>query len=206
MKRRLLLTIALPAAVFACIVLGSAIWGRFAANSQTTQLSGGGAQATMSEPPVALIDQDDRSFRFTDERGKEVVLLFGYAHCPDICPATLAKLARADRLLGSASRNVAVDFITVDPQRDTSATLKRFVDLFDAHFSGLTGSAAALDQVYAAYHVWHQRLPNHGSAAGYLMAHSSSIYLLDRDGNLRGIHDWTDSAAMLAHDMKALLP
>ncbi|MEO6914091.1 MAG: SCO family protein, partial [Candidatus Baltobacteraceae bacterium] len=156
-------------------------------------------------PQVALIDQDGRPFRIQDQRGKAVVLFFGYAHCPDICPTTLAKLKQADRLLGSEARNVVVAFITIDPERDTSAELKRYVHLFDPHFYGLTGSRTALDTFYAAYHVWHQKLPNHGSAAGYLMSHSSSIYMLDRNGELRVIHDWNDAPAELAHDMKALL-
>ena len=172
-------------------------------NSQTLRLDGSEMQSATSEPQVALIDQDGRSFRLTDERGKEVVLFFGYAHCPDICPTTLAKLAQADRILGKAN-DVTVAFITVDPQRDTVSALKRYVDLFDPHFYGLTGSQAALNTLYAAYHVWHQRLPNHGSAAGYLMAHSSAIYMLDRNGRLRVIHDWSDSPAILAHDMQKL--
>ena len=108
-------------------------------------------------------------------------------------------------MLGCRPRDVTVAFITVDPGRDTVAALRRYVDLFDPHFYGLTGSRPALDTLYAAYHVWHQKLPNHGSTAGYLMAHGSAIYMLDREGRLRVIHDWSDSPTVLAHDMKALL-
>lgn len=173
--------------------------------SHPVPLDGTAIQSRTPAPQVALIDQNNHAFRLTDQRGKVVALLFGYTHCPDICPTTLAKLTRADRLLGSEARNVAVAFVTVDPQRDTPSVLKRYISLFDPRFYGLTGSDAALDTLYASYHVWHQRLPNQGSSAGYLMAHSSSVYVLDRNGDLRVIHDWSDSPVALAHDMKALL-
>ena len=173
--------------------------------SQPVHFDGTALTATTPAPQVALIDENNRTFRLTDQHGKPVVLLFGYTHCPDICPTTLAKLARADRLLGSEARDVTVAFVTVDPQRDTAPVLKRYVHLFDPNFVGLTGSAAALGTLYATYHVWHERLPNHAGATGYLMAHSSDIYMLDPSGNLRVIHDWNDSAGAMAHDMKALL-
>lgn len=191
MKRCITYLLALPAMLAGC--------------SRPVQLDGTANQARTPAPQVALIEQNNRSFRLTDQRGKVVVLLFGYTHCPDICPTTLAKLKRADRLLGSEARNIAVAFVTIDPKRDTAPVLKRYVSLFDPSFYGLTGSESALDTLYATYHVWHQRLPNHGSSAGYLMAHSSAIYLLDRSGDLRVIHDWSDSPVALAHDLKALL-
>jgi len=204
-KRSIGLAAVVAAVVVVFVVAGSLIWSKIAARSQAPQLEGDAIHATLPAPQAALIDQNGRPYRIADQHGKEVVLFFGYAHCPDICPTTLARLVQAHRLLGSAARDVEVAFITVDPERDTVATLKRYVGLFDPHFYGLTGSHAALDAFYAAYHVWHQKLPNHGSAAGYLMAHSSSIYMLDRNGDLRVIHDWNDKPAALANDMKALL-
>ena len=206
LRSRIPLVVALTTTIFACAILGSALWSRFAANSQTLQLDGNGIRTSASEPQVALIDQEGRSFRLTDERGSEVVLFFGYAHCTDVCPITLAKLVRADRLLGREARKATVAFVTIDPQRDTVSALKQYVDRFDPHFYGLTGSEAALDSFYTAYHVWHQKLPNHGTSGGYKVAHSSAIYMLDKNGQLRVIHDWGDSPAVLAHDMRALQP
>lgn len=201
MKRKGLPILGAVAAIFAIAMLG-VLWSKASGGAK---LDGNAIQSSVPEPQAALIDQDGRPFRLPDERGKEVVLFFGYAHCPDICPTTLAKLVQADRLLGNDARNIAVAFVTVDPERDTVGALKKYVGLFSPHFYGLTGSQTALGTFYAAYHVWHQKLPNHGSAAGYLMAHSSAIYMLDRDGELRVIHDWSDTPAVLAHDMKALL-
>jgi protein SCO1 len=204
MKHRIPFAAAILAGTVVCIILAGVIWNRYAANSQPVQLDGAQIQGQIPEPQVALVDQDGRPFRLTDQHGKELVLFFGYTHCPDICPTTLATLARADRLLGNEARDVTVAFVTVDPQRDTVAVLKRYVDLFDPHFYALTGSKTALETLYGSYHVWYQKLPSR-SAAGYLMAHSSTIYMLDRTGALRVIHNWNDSPVALEHDMKALL-
>ena len=201
MKRKALPILGAVVAAFAIAILG-VLWSKA---SGGTKLDGNAIQSSLPGPQAALIDQDGRPFRLAAQRGKEVVLFFGYAHCPDICPTALAKLAKADRMLGADAQNVTVAFVTVDPERDTVAALKKYVALFNPHFYGLTGSQSALGTFYAAYHVWHQKLPNHGSAAGYLMAHSSSIYMLDRNGDLRVIHDWNDTPDVLAHDMKALL-
>lgn len=186
------------------VALGLFAWNRVELRAQAAQLDGNVVESTIVPPGVALTDQDGRPFRLDAQRGREVVLFFGYAHCPDICPTTLAKLASAEKQLGARASSVVVAFVTVDPQRDTVPMLKRYVDLFDPRFYGLTGTPAALAAVYRAYHVWFQKLPNQGSAAGYLMAHSSAIYLLDPAGRLRVIHDWSDSTGALAHDMGVL--
>jgi protein SCO1/2 len=156
-------------------------------------------------PGFTLTDQDGKPFSLAGQHGREVILFFGYTHCPDVCPATMAQLAHVYRALSPAQRaRVRVAFVTVDPQRDDPRTLKRYVDLFDPAFVGLTGSEAALDPVYGAYHVWHQRIPgSHGS--GYLVAHGGSVYLIDPNGDLRVLHDWTDSARSIASDVKELL-
>jgi protein SCO1/2 len=166
------------------------------------------AGTTLAPKPAydfTLTDQNGRPFRLADQRGREVILFFGYTHCPDVCPATMAQLARVDRTLTPAQRaRVRVALVTVDPQRDPPAVLKRYVDLFDPSFIGLTGTPAQLEPVFEAYHVWHQRLPG-TNATGYLMAHSGSVYLIDPAGRLRVLHDWTDPAPAIASDVKELL-
>lgn len=156
-------------------------------------------------PSFTLTDQNGRPFVLADQHGREVVLFFGYTHCPDVCPATMAQLARMMRLLTPEQRKrVTVAFVTVDPQRDDPRTLHRYVALFDPSFAGLTGTEKQLEPVYDAYHVWHQKLK--GSAAtGYLVAHGSAVYLIDPRGDLRVLHDWQDPAAAIASDVKELL-
>jgi protein SCO1/2 len=152
-----------------------------------------------------LTDQHGAPFHLAAQRGRVVVLFFGYTHCPDVCPATMAQLARVERTLTPAERaRITVAFVTIDPVRDTPAVLSRWVALFDPHFVALTGSAGELIPVYYAYHVDHTRIPDK-AGTGYLLEHTSAIFLIDPDGRLRVLHDWQDTADAIAADVRALL-
>lgn len=152
-----------------------------------------------------LTDQAGRPFTLSSERGRIVVLFFGYTHCSDVCPTTLASLARARSALGSAGRNVTVAFVTVDPERDTARVLGRFVALFDRSFVGLTGTPAQLARVYRAYHVTHRIVAAPSSASGYDVEHTSLVYFIGRDGRLRGYGDWTDPPKTFEQSLRELL-
>ena len=146
-------------------------------------------------PDFTLTDQNGHPYTLSARRGRPVALFFGYTHCPDVCPTTLQALALAKRKLGAAGETFDVALITVDPKRDTPAVLKRYVHLFDPAFSGLTGSAAELAPVYAAYHIEHEIVPaTKGSAAGYTVAHSSVVQFVSPGGRLRGTGNFSDSA------------
>ncbi|MGP6158106.1 MAG: SCO family protein [Vulcanimicrobiaceae bacterium] len=125
-------------------------------------------------PDFTLTDQDGHPFTLSAQRGMAVVLFFGYTHCPDVCPATLAKVERAVTRLGPNAARVRVVFVSVDPERDRPSVLRRFVRLFGNDVVGLSGSERSLAPVERAYHVWHQRLPSK-SAAGHLVARSSEL-------------------------------
>ena len=148
-----------------------------------------------------LTDQHGKPFTLFSQRGHAVALFFGYTHCPDVCPTTLAALAHAKKRMGAAGNDLRVVFVTVDPQRDTPAVMGRYVQLFDPSFIGLSGTGAQLAPVYKAYHVYHQDLPAHGTL-GYLVAHSSVIDFIGRDGRIRGTGDWGDTATELATEMR----
>jgi protein SCO1/2 len=157
-------------------------------------------------PDFTLTDQDARPWTLSQERGHHAVaLFFGYTHCPDVCPTTLAHLAQAKRLLRDEGNDLRIAFVTVDAPRDTPAVLKRYVALFGPAIVGLTGSPKNVDPVYAAYHVWHQALPKSDGAGGYLVSHTSAIYLIDRNGRLLGIADWAEPASRLATKLKELV-
>lgn len=160
------------------------------------------ARAMMPSGPVApnftLTDQNGRPYTLSAQRGHAIALFFGYTHCPDVCPTTLAALARAKHKLGAAGSNFDVVFVTVDPARDNPATIKRYLRLFDPSFVGLTGSVAQLNPVYDAYHVYHEIDTSGNSANGYAVAHSSAVQFVSPDGRLRGVGDWSDSPAELA--------
>lgn len=163
------------------------------------------AMVGLAAPDFTLTDQTGHAFSMSGQRGHVTVLYFGYTHCPDICPTTLAEIASVVRGLSpDADRQVRVAFITDDPERDSSVTLRRYVTLFDPFFLGLDGSSADLAPIYKAYHVWFTKLPNEGSAAGYLLAHSSFIYMVGKDGVVHYVHDWRDDRSAIARDLRKL--
>jgi protein SCO1 len=149
--------------------------------------------ARNAAPDFTLVDEHGAAWSLGAQHGKTIALFFGYTHCTDVCPETLAMLARAVNGLGAGASHTEIVFITVDPQRDTPPVLARYVSRFDApSIVGLTGTPAELKPVYSAYRVWAQRIPG-GTKTGYEMAHSSTVYIIGPDGTLRSIHDWQDS-------------
>jgi protein SCO1/2 len=152
-------------------------------------------------PDFTLTDQHGRPFTLADQRGHPVVLFFGYTHCPDACPTTLAHLAKAVASPGVPA-DVRVAFITVDPERDSPAVLNRYVALFDPNFYGLTGGLTTLDPVYSAYHTWRQAVPVHHGPNNYSMAHGTTVYYIGRNGALNGIGHWDDDTPAIVHALE----
>jgi protein SCO1/2 len=132
--------------------------------------------------PFTLVDQDGRSVRDVQFRGKWLLVYFGYTHCPDTCPTALSTMAEALDQLSPAKRNrVQPIFITVDPERDTPAVMKDYVGAFEgANILGLTGTPKQVEAAEQAYQVQAQRFGRLDS--DYAMSHSSKIYIMDPDG------------------------
>lgn len=145
--------------------------------------------------------RDDRGSAWTlSQQGKAVVLTFGFTHCADTCPATVAKLARL-AATSNAPSAVEIAFVTVDPARDSAPVMHRFVTRFarsgDPSVVGLTGTQQQIERVKAAYHVWSAPL-RHGE-----IAHTGAIFFIDSAGRIEGIRDDADSDASLAHALAA---
>jgi protein SCO1 len=156
----------------------------------------------------------DLSFRLTDDNGKTVtaadyhgkvtLLYFGYTHCPDVCPLTLAHLHVVMQQLGKLADGVRILFVSVDPTRDTPAVLHDYVAAFDPHAVGLTGSPADIEALSKRYRAAFSREP--GKADGsYDVSHSSGIYVFDGDGKARLLATPTDAQDKLVHDLHLLL-
>lgn len=152
-------------------------------------------------PDFTLTSDGGAPFSLSAQRGSAVVLFFGYTNCPDVCPATLGAIARAYRTIGRPN-DLRVVFITVDPKRDTRAALRKYMDLFDSHFTALTGSPDALAAVNKAYGVYAKIDPDASSALGYTVTHTAAVFLIDKDGNMLPRMDWTASAPEFAQAMK----
>ena len=160
-------------------------------------------------PPVPAEDfvltaGQGADWRLSDQRGRLVFIFFGYTTCPDICPATLGELKQVRARLGAQAEDVQVVFVTVDPQRDTPDRMSKYASAFDPSFVALTGSEAALQPVWKAYGVF-RAINENASGAGYLVDHSTRIYLIDRDGNLRVTYSFGTPIEDLVQDVKFLL-
>jgi len=151
-----------------------------------------------------LKDPSGATRSLADFRGKVVVVFFGYTHCPDAGPTTLADLASAMKKLGADASRVQVLFITVDPERDTPQLLAQYVPAFNPSFLGLYGDAAATEAVAKEYKVIYQK--HAGDAPGsYTVDHSAGTYIYDPQGRVRLYASYGQGAEVFAHDIAALL-
>jgi protein SCO1/2 len=156
---------------------------------------------TAGTPGFRLVDFNGRARTLADYRGQIVVIVFGFAHCPDVCPLELAKLAAVLKQLGADRPHLQVLFITLDPSRDTPGILKRYVTAFDPGFVGLTGTAAQVDATARDFHVQYARVP---SGDDYVIDHSTGLFVIDPSGRLRLLGAADVSVADLAHDLGML--
>ena len=151
----------------------------------------------------ALTDHNGKPRTLADFRGKVVALYFGYVHCPDYCPTTLADLALTARLLGADANRFQVLFVTVDPERDTPAVLSKFVPSFNPTFLGLYGDAAATARVAQEFRIVYKKYPMPGN--DYTVDHSVGTFIFGPDGQLRLFAQYGTKSQAMAHDIKLLL-
>jgi protein SCO1 len=139
------------------------------------------SQAAEIGGPFHLTDQDGRAVSDQDLKGKPALIFFGFTHCPDVCPTTLFDVSEVLRGLGPDANRVGAAFITVDPERDTSASMKDYLSSFDPHLRGLTGDPDAIKAVAKAYRVYYKKVPLEGG--DYTMDHTAIVYLMSKDGH-----------------------
>ena len=150
-----------------------------------------------------LIGHDGKPRTPADFAGKVVVLAFGFTHCPDVCPTTLATLAATANALGEDRKRVQMLFITVDPERDTLPLLGRYVTAFEPGFLGLRGDSGATRQAARAFKVFYQKVP--AGKDGYTMDHSTGYYAIDKQGVARVLFRHEQPVADMIHDIRVLL-
>ena len=129
-----------------------------------------------------LINQKGEQYS-SELRSKKKVLYFGYTFCPDICPIDILKISRIVDQSPELTKNFDFIFITVDPERDDQIQMKNFMSNFNENLIGLTGETNAIDNVLSKYRVYVKR--NKKGDENYLVDHSSLIFLINEDMNLR---------------------
>jgi cytochrome oxidase Cu insertion factor (SCO1/SenC/PrrC family) len=151
-----------------------------------------------------LIDQEGRPFHLSQLRGKVVLLFFGYTHCPDACPTTMAKLSRVYKLLESDANKVVTLFVSVDPGRDTTSALKNYLAYFHLDSIGLTGTKDQIDAVVKQYGAKYE-IEQSDSAAGYHINHSTDLYLLDKKGELAKTFGYSDGIPLIVDSVRQVI-
>jgi protein SCO1 len=153
---------------------------------------------------IALTDHNGQPWRLSDQRGKLVVLYFGFASCPDVCPRSLSTLAAAKRKLGADGSRIQGVLVTLDPDRDTAGVLKHYVAAFDTTFVGLRGEESELEPIKRTFSVTSSRRDLPGNAQGYTIDHSSYFYAVDEGGCYRAMFRGSMPVDDLAGDLGAL--
>jgi len=154
--------------------------------------------------PFTLTDQYGNSRSLGDFRGKFVLLYFGYAFCPDVCPTDLAAMAQAIRTLGKEGDKLLPVFVTLDPERDTQELLRNYVAAFHPRFVALRGTEDEVRRVATAYKVYFEKVKSPGSSA-YLIDHMAFVFLLDRDGKYLAFFPPGTSAERMAVMVREVL-
>ena len=139
-----------------------------------------------------------------DFRGKTVVLFFGYTHCPDMCPTTLADLAATVRSLGADGNRVQVLFVTVDPKRDTAELLGRYVPAFHPDFLGLRGDPEETGRIAKAFKIFVSEVPGR-TPESYTIDHSTQKLAFDSQGRLRLLIPHGTPPEKMAADLRLLM-
>jgi protein SCO1/2 len=151
---------------------------------------------------LELTDHTGKPRKLEDWRGKVVVLFFGFTHCPDICPTTLADIAGAVKSLGPDAERVQVLMVSVDPERDTPDALAKYVSAFDPRFLGLRGDLPATRRVAQEFKIYFEKRKQGDT---YAVDHSGQSYVLDAQGRLRLLVRHDRIAQDLAADLRTLL-
>lgn len=184
--------------LFAAFLLAGCDQFRPAPKFKLTDVTGAGFGKEL-----ALTDHNGKPRTLADFRGKVVVIFFGFTHCPDVCPTTLAELAMVAKELGKDADRMQVLFVTVDPERDTPEVLRQYVPSFNPSFLGLYGDAEATARTAREFKIFYQKQPL--KTGGYSVDHSAGTYIFDPQGRLRLFAQYGQGAADLLHDIRILL-
>jgi len=193
-RQRILLLIACFAGL---LVAGGLAW-------RAGVFKGEGAQAGLVGGPFQLVDQTGKAVDESVLKGKWSVVFFGFTYCPDVCPGTLQALTGAMDQLGPKAEDVRIVFISVDPERDTPAKVRAWLEAQrpPAGTLGLTGTVEQSNAAAKAYRVFHEKA---GDGPDYLVNHSTAMYLMDPRGRFVKVLAYGMTPEQLADQIRAAM-
>ena len=192
----------LRAALLACLPLAASVVG--GCKPGNPPFNGVDITGADYARDFSLVDSSGKTRTLADFRGKVVAVFFGYTHCPDVCPTTMADLAQVKRKLGPDGDKLQVIFVTLDPERDTAALLDSYVPKFDASFVGLRGDAAQTAKTAKEFKVFYQKVDG-DSPDSYTLDHTAGTYVFDREGKPRLFIRYGAPADAVEADLRRLL-
>jgi protein SCO1 len=155
-------------------------------------------------PQIELKKSSGETFRLSEQKGKVVLLFFGYTSCPDVCPTTLAEFKQVMDGLGDKAKSVQVVFVSVDPERDMPEKIQEYVEYFSKGFIGLSGSMNELQNIWNSYGGVREKVES-DSALGYTVNHTARTYLIDANGDLRLSYGFQTPVENIVNDLNILL-
>lgn len=184
------------------LLLGLSLTQVGLANSQIHAVRG-----FMPDLKFTLISAHKPEFTEKDVRGKVVLMFFGYANCPDICPTSMAQLADVMEKLGNDAEKVRILFVSVDPHRDTAPMLQEYVENFDDRYAlGLTGTPQQIADLARRYRVAYQiEKPRGENPNAYEVSHSRGVYFFDTKGKARYLASDSEEVEALVEKVRSLL-
>lgn len=152
----------------------------------------------------SLTDADGNVRTLADFKGKVVVLFFGYAQCPDVCPTTMTEMAQVKQQLGKDGDKLQVLFVTVDPERDTPTVMKAYMNAFDPAFTALIPTPDQLVAMAKDYKAYYKKVDGK-TPTSYSMDHSAASYVYDMQGRLRLYARYGAGVAPMVSDVQTLI-
>ncbi len=192
-------------AVLAIVVVVAAVFLVFRGQEAPYTYNGGFYAQPAAAAPLNLTDMNGKPFTLDQLNGDVALVYFGYTTCPDVCPTTLIDYQMVKEELGADADRVKFVLVTIDPERDTEAKLKEYLDFFDPEFIGLRGSESQTEQVKRGYGVLVHRVEYPDSATKYLLDHSTQTYVIDPEGRLALTFPYGMDPALMAQDIRHLL-
>ncbi|WP_449370570.1 SCO family protein [Thiomonas sp.] len=192
-------------AALASLVLLAAVWAWAHLQSHSVDLHGTALKPLPAPTLPGLTDTQGKAFSWAHERGRAVLVFFGYTHCPDVCPLTLAALAQSLRQLGPLRQRVRVVFVTLDPARDTAPVLRTYLGSFMPDAIGLR---ATLPEVTASARQWHITWRRVDTGGGqYWIDHTAAVTLVGPNGRWLARYGYGQltNPDWLADDLRAVL-
>ena len=154
-------------------------------------------------PDFTLTDQHGQFFRLSDQGGRVVVLFFGYTHCPEVCPTTIADMSAVMGDLGDKAKDFRLFFITLDPARDTPQAMKDYVSNFDPRIEALVPTAEELPKLAKDFHIFYETIPSEDG--NYTLNHTALVFLFNAKGGFNSTIAYDETKANRLAKMQKLL-